>query len=398
MQCSDTFCILPWIHVYANPDGSVLPCCIADHHKHLGNVQTETLEEVWNSEQFKTIRKNMLSGVKCEECLACYTAEDSGVTSFRQSVNKQYNKYIDLIDTTNEDGSVDEINLRYFDVRWSNICNFKCRSCSSTYSSSWAKEDNDLGANKPVLIYAGGSNNDTLYNEFLPYFKDIEEFYFAGGEPLLTDKHYDILEYLISIGKTDVKLRYNTNLSTLTYKKKSVIDLWKHFSNIDVEASIDSWQERAEYIREGTNWQQIENNIKLIKTETPNVNLQVHTVVSVFNVSTLDEFISYMYNNKLYNSTKFTPSFYTLLNPSYYSFDVIPDYIKEIIIDKLKNINISTDVNNKVNEIIKFLTNATYNKELHQEFIRHTEHYDIIRQQDFLETFPEIAGIYEILL
>ena len=34
-----TFCILPWIHLYANPDGTVLPCCVGDWQQSMGNVQ-----------------------------------------------------------------------------------------------------------------------------------------------------------------------------------------------------------------------------------------------------------------------------------------------------------------------------------------------------------------------
>jgi hypothetical protein len=116
----------------------------------------------------------MLTGEKCDECAACYNIEESGANSPRHSYINKFKKYIPLSESTNADGSV-EMNLRYFDIRWSNICNFKCRSCSSTYSSSWATEDNARGNRKKVFIFAGGDNNDDLYNQFLPHFKNIEE-------------------------------------------------------------------------------------------------------------------------------------------------------------------------------------------------------------------------------
>ena len=156
---SKTFCVLPWIHIYANPDGSVLPCCVGDHHIHLGNIQSQTINEVWNGEKYRTIRKKMLAGERCDECSACYKIEESGATSPRQFFTDKFKKYIPLTETTNSDGSA-EMNLKYFDIRWSNICNFKCRSCSSTYSSSWATEDNSIGHNKKVFIFAGGDSND----------------------------------------------------------------------------------------------------------------------------------------------------------------------------------------------------------------------------------------------
>ena len=203
---SKTFCILPWIHFYANPDGNVLPCCIGDHNSPLGNVQTQSITEVWNSDSYKQMRLNMLSGDRCVECKSCYQSEDAGVNSFRQSVNRDYIEFLNFAEDTNPDGSLDTMKLKYLDIRWSNICNFKCRSCSSTYSSSWATEDNKQGQNKQVFIFAGGKNNDLLYEQIKPYIAEVKEIYFAGGEPLLMDKHYDILEHLIATGNTNIKI------------------------------------------------------------------------------------------------------------------------------------------------------------------------------------------------
>ena len=121
---SKTFCILPWIHIYANADGSVLPCCIGNHQHQLGNVGVNTVKEVWNSEQYKSLRVKMLQGETCEECSACNDLERKGILSTRHYKNIEFYKYIPSVNHTNEDGSLDELSLRYFDIRWSNICNF----------------------------------------------------------------------------------------------------------------------------------------------------------------------------------------------------------------------------------------------------------------------------------
>lgn len=386
---SDTFCILPWIHIYVNPDGSVLPCCIGEHHQHLGNTQTDTISQIWNSDQYKDMRKKMLSGQRCNQCTACYRSEDIDLNSFRKSVNTQYNKHFNLIQETQSDGYLPSMNLRYFDVRWSNICNFKCRSCNGTYSSSWATEEKRSN----VYIFAGGKNNNNLYEQFLPHLKDIDEFYFAGGEPLLTDNHYNILEYLISIGKTDVKLRYNTNLSSLTYKGKSVLALWKHFPNVNIDASLDSWGNRAEYIREGTEWNLIEQNIKNIQQTAPHVNLQINSVISVFNIATTAEFYSYLIDNNIFHKDSFYPNFYNLLNPGYYSVHIIPETLKVKIKSKLNAVSISKNIDQKIQDIIKFLDSGCYNKQLHDQFIEKTKYYDGIRNRNFVNTFPEISDI-----
>jgi radical SAM protein with 4Fe4S-binding SPASM domain len=391
---SKTFCIYPWIHIYANPDGSVLPCCVADHRKSLGNLRTQTLKEVWNSDGYKNIRRKMIAGEKCEECNGCYQMENSGIKSVRQSKNESYKEFLDFVNDTNEDGSLNEINLRHFDIRWSNICNFKCRSCSSTYSSTWAQEDISNGQKKTVYILAGGQSNDIIYEQFLPYLADINTFYFAGGEPLLTDKHYDILEHLISIGRTDIKIEYNTNLSCLKYKNKSVIDLWKQFANVSINASIDSWEQRAEYIREGTVWKDIEHNIKIIQQEVPHVKLHTGSVISVFNLYTIPDFFNYLLDNEIFNKETFHPYFYNIINPDYYSANVLPDNLKTIIINRLSEVNYTTSINNEIQKVITYLKNSTYNPELREQFIKTTIYYDRIRNKDFLQTFPELESLF----
>lgn len=372
--------------MYVNADGSVLPCCIADHHQHIGNVQQNKIVEIWNDDAYKTMRKNMLAGEQCSQCTACYKTEEAGGSSFRQSITKQFVDFVPYAEKTNADGTLTEMNLHYFDVRWSNICNFKCRSCSSTYSSSWAKED----GKDNIFIFAGGNNNDDLYEQFKPHLQNMKEIYFAGGEPLLMDKHYEILEYLVKIGKTDVKLRYNTNLSNLAYKKKSVLDYWKKFSNVTVFASLDSWGERAEYIREGTEWNLIEQNIKTIQHTTPHVRLGVSSVISAFNVGSLIPFIDkiteLMGNNVLLN-------FYNLINPDYYSFNILPGKVLDIIVHQLSNVKYDDNITHQISNVLMNLKTSQYNPDLHYKFVEKTMYYDKLRNKDFKKTFPEIQHL-----
>lgn len=393
---SKTFCILPWIHIYANPDGSVLPCCIGDHHLHLGNVRNNSIKEIWNNDSYKNLRKKMMAGERCNECKACYQAEDSGNTSSRQHYNDRFKEYNYLLDHTREDGYLEKIDLAYFDVRWSNICNFKCRSCSGTYSSSWALEDNKNGRKRDVYIFAGGDNNDELYNQFVPYFKGMKEIYFAGGEPLLTDKHYEMLEYLIEHNITDVDIRYNTNFSVLSYKGKSIFDYWKHFKNINVYISLDSWGDRAEYIREGTVWKEIEENILETRKHLPYVNLQSHTVISCFNVYTYTDFLEYIFDKKLFSIENYHPTIYNLINPYNYSYQIFDNDFKNLIIEKLKLKNYNTHLNQQIETIIHSLNNSVYDRNLRKSFVTTTEYYDRIRNKNFLNVFPELDSIYRL--
>lgn len=391
-----TFCIYPWIHMYVNPDGNVLPCCVAEYDKHLGNVRENTIEEIWNNDKYKTLRSNMLEGKKCAECKACYQQEDSGNESTRISKNKEFAHLMPLVQDTLEDGTYPKMTLRHFDVRWSNICNFKCRSCSSTYSSTWAQEDSANGKHKEIFIMADGDDNSRLYEQFQPYFKDIESFYFAGGEPLMTDKHYAILEHLIETKNTDVKISYNTNISNLHYKNKSVIELWKNFPNIQVFASLDHYGDKAEYIREGTNWSKIEKNIKLIKQETPHVRLNFSAVISAFNVFTITDFLDYVLAEGLFEPNVY-PTFYNIVHPEYYSASILNDTLKWSVINKIKakSHKYNAHVQGLLRDVVRHLESSNYDENLKEQFIVHTDYYDKIRNRDFLKTFPELKEIME---
>jgi len=391
---SKTFCILPWVHFYSNPDGSVLPCCIGDHNKPLGNVRNNTVKEIWNSDQYKTMRLKMLNGERCDECSACYHSEDNGIKSSRQVKNLDFQEFNKFAYFTNPDGSLDEMNLKYLDIRWSNICNFKCRSCSGTYSSSWATEDNKNGFNRDVFIFSGGVNNDSLYEQLLPHIDTVKEIYFAGGEPLLMDKHYEMLQHLIDTGNTNVRIRYSTNLSTIEYKRKSIVDYWKHFSRVEAFVSLDSWADRGEYIREGTDWPLLENNIRYIREHAPHIKLEIASVISVFNVYTLPEFLNYIYDNNLFDRTISRPSFYNLINPHYYSYSILNDDLKNRIIEKLSAVSYSPAIDNQINNVLSHLKNSIYNEELKNEFLNVTDHYDEIRNRHFVKTFPELAELY----
>ena len=80
---------------------------------------------------------------------------------------------------------------------------------------------------------------------------ESKEIYIAGGEPLVTEEHYLLLEWLIKNNATNVKLRYNTNFTKLRFKDYEVLPLWSHFKHIEILASIDAVDELGSYIRSG---------------------------------------------------------------------------------------------------------------------------------------------------
>ena len=402
-KISKSFCILPWIHLHTWPNGNVYPCCIVDFRENIGSLKNETLEDVWNNDSMKHIRKSMLNGEKPNHCRKCFQQESHGIDSPRVTANRNFVKHIDTITAnTDKEGHNSDFNLKYWDFRFSNICNFKCRICGSGCSSKWYEDEKKLnGDNTPgkALIHIDDYSIKSLNYYIDNFVNDVEEVYFAGGEPLLMDEHYFILEKLIDAGRTDVKLRYNTNLSFLKYKKWDLIDLWSKFTvhspdNIDLYASIDGIKEKAEYSRKGTNWSEIESNIK--KCLELNLRFNISCTVSIFNVLEIPTIVNYLidlgvkhYSIGLYNILTF---------PDYYHINILPEYLKHRVVERL-NSHLSTlpqEVVNSLKPRYKSIETYLFSDEKdkviqsRKMFKDYTLKLDDIRQESFRNTYPEI--------
>jgi len=289
---SDYFCILPWIHMHTWADGTTYPCCLAAINSRLGNTNEKSFKELWNSDLIKDLRLNMISDKPSHACKRCYEHEKAGSESLRMTKNRDFKHKMERVELTNPDGSLDEVHMAYFDIRFSNVCNMRCRTCGPVFSSLWHTDAVKMGTTSADAprIYRAKKDINELWDDVVEWIDTIEKIYFAGGEPLIMDEHYKILEHLISIGKTDIEINYNTNFSKLTYKNKDVIELWKHFDNVKVGASLDAMGERAECMRKGTIWKDIEENRKRLALEAPHVEFKISSTVSVFNAQHILDF------------------------------------------------------------------------------------------------------------
>jgi len=393
--------MLPWVHLHITPTGLTAPCCIAttESDPEIDNINGKTIQSAVNSDKMNTIRKNMLKGVLSKECTTCHVHEQQNVHSTRQVMNKDLSAYYDsTVPNTNSDGSLDDFKMHYFDIRFSNICNFKCRTCGPDYSSQWGIEKN-----KPKVIHIDNGKGKIL-EEVIAQVPNIKIAYFAGGEPLITEEHYVILEEMIRTGAAkDIQLKYNTNASNLKYKDKDLLSLWKHFDKgVIVDASIDHYGTRAEYIRHGTNWATVEENIKLLRT-LPHVSLRMNTVLSVFNVLTIGDFYEYLISNDLYNNKDMGYLVYNMISPAYLACHILPPEYKTISRDSIMRA-ISLLVTNKFNmsRIVQLRHAYTWSKtydtwDTHKdEFKSEINRLDALRNEDFRKTFPELAGLLDL--
>jgi organic radical activating enzyme len=277
----------------------------------------------------------------------------------------------------------------------------KCRTCGQEYSSQWEQEN--LKNDVPYAKVIPKHSNKEFMQEVIDQIDNMEIVYFAGGEPLIMEQHYVMLEEMIRRGKTDIQLRYNTNFSNLKFKNKDLLALWQNFSKpIDVYASIDHVGERAEYIRHGTDWGKVEANLLMAKT-LPYVNLQLNTVLSVFNYLTIGDFYGYVINKGIYTSDSRVSTLYNMTTPSAFTCHLLPTEFKERgtvsirqAIDYMAASGFSPHHLDQLHVACGWATSKDLWEAEKDNFKAEILRVDAIRGEDFCKTFPELAPLMDL--
>lgn len=339
MNPSKTFCMHPFTGLATREDGAILACCRSDP---IGQIQNNTLEEIWNDIPIKRMRKKLLNDQWPTECISCQRLEESGVESLRQRhiagviPESRITLYPNTLDALGKDYSM-PFEFPTMEIKLNNLCNLKCRMCSPRDSTSWndwediepfyakveeynvnivkdIKEHNLV--NKPYLDkFEDNPNWWASFEKLLPYFRRVE---FAGGEPLMDPQHYRILDMLAPYGE-NIEIKYATNLTMLGKNNRTVWQYWPKFKSVAVNVSIDGIGASYEYIRGNASWAEVVNNIKQIQT-IPNISRIVGAVaVQVSNAMVLDKMIEYFLDD-------IGIVFYTNMvqHPSLLSIQVLP--------------------------------------------------------------------------
>lgn len=398
---SKTFCIYPWIHLHAYPTGEAYPCCHSEMSYPVGNCKTQSLKEIWNSPEQRQLRNDMLTETANPACGRCYEQEESGFFSGRKSANKHHGHHIDRVDATETDGTVEQFEMTYWDIRFSNLCNLKCRSCGHIFSSSWYQDQAKLAGgnwakNNQVLNIAGRDEKD-MWNQLSPHLDYVEQIYFAGGEPLMMEEHYLILEELERRGRFDVRLIYNTNFTHVRLRDRSVFDFWKKFDSVAVGASLDAQGTRAEYIRKGTDWATVEQNRRDMMSTCPNVDFYISPTLSIMNALHLPEFHRDWVEKGLLQPQDLNVNI--LQDPAHLRIDIATaEYkqkVKQAFDDHLAWLRPLDQLNRATvgfESAINFMM-STDNSQLLSKFWAKTNELDAIRNEDILQTIPELQDL-----
>ena len=405
---SDAFCVIPWIHMHPWPDGRVFTCCLSELHSPIGNLNEQTLEEVWNGDELKKFRLDMLNHKKLSNCNRCYEQESHGHQTLRKRSNGEYimlennpmgTDQFEAVKATHEDGTVDGVNMTYMDIRFSNICNMRCRSCGPDLSSQWFNDAVDSQFNKTPekALHQIKKGTTDFLQTFDPYLDTVEKIYWAGGEPLIMDEHWYIMNKLVEMGRTrfstPMRIYYNTNFSKLTYKDNDAIDLWKKFESIGIGASLDASGKRGEYLRKGTIWKDIVANRQRMLDEAPELtDFHVSCTVSIFNALNITDFYRELVDTKFIEIEGFAVNI--LLGQEFQRATVLPKHLREEAqhkIDVLLEEIGDRDPIGRTTSTFKAFRSFLDGDDTHLtiEFLESTKEMDRFRKENFFDVHPE---------
>ena len=389
---------MPWTHMHLWPAGTTYPCCMSDPEFPIGNTQEQSLQEIWNGEELRNIRMNMLQDKPSKECRRCYELEENGMSTLRTGSIGNYAHHWDKVEATSDDGSAGDVNMAYMDIRFSNLCNLKCRSFGPQFSSSWFEDHKAIYGklNHPKILQVRDEMKSFM-DELDPLLESVERVYWAGGEPLITKEHYNILDKWIAMDKRNVSMDYTTNFTQMYYKKKTAFDYWNKFENVRVAASLDANHARGEYLRKNMVWSEVVQNRRTMIEQCPHVYFELTPTVSVYNVLNLPDFHKEWIEEGLLEPSNIRINI--LLDPTYMRLSILPPWIKSKVAERyhehiayLKQFDNIAGVINDYESILNFMEKERTDEIKMFKF--KTQRIDTLRQENLLDVFPELEGIW----
>lgn len=271
----------PWTHTYLSPQTERRMCCASrepaqnfeqyiDTAGGTGRYEPMTLEAHWNSEHMRSVRRRMRAGETLPECAVC-NEKLLNTDVYRSYFNQLFaHKYEEAMSATDDTGYTTMKPVSW-DYRFSNLCNFKCRTCGDMLSSAWESEQRQHN----MIDWSNSKNNwmRPEVREEISRFQDqqieaefaeaveqhrVEEVYWVGGEPLMYEQHWRYMQRIIELGDgKNVYARYNTNLSRVDYRGCNLYhDILSKIRDWQICASLDGTGDTGEYLRTGLDYNQ----------------------------------------------------------------------------------------------------------------------------------------------
>jgi MoaA/NifB/PqqE/SkfB family radical SAM enzyme len=397
-QLPATICLLPWISIETSPMGTMRPCCLAreeitDEQGIKLDLRTSTLEDAYKSKYMQQLRQQFRAGEKPSTCKLCWNEEAAGRTSKRINSRIRLKELYANVDWSNDRPD----QLWFLDLKLGNICNLKCRICGSWSSSKWAAEEMDYlpkdADKKKHIAYTWLKNgkwpeeSPAFWDNLKTLLPNIKYLEFTGGEPWLIEEHWELLKYAAEAGHSrNIDIHYNTN-ATQPLGERSMV--WQQFGRVDIAFSIDNVADRFEYERYGAKWDRANEIIDMVHftkdIDCPNITTQLCFTINIQNVYYLDELLEWA-STKPFGSVHFN----MLHSPNHMSVQYMTLDAKELVLNKLKNTFWkSTRYQKEIDNLITFIEIGSGSDG--KEFLRRMKQTDEYRNQNFMDTHPEIA-------
>jgi radical SAM protein with 4Fe4S-binding SPASM domain len=415
---SKTFCIMPFIHQNIKHEGKVGACW--RYPDRIGDYRSQTLSEIWNSNETRELRRAVLNDERPTGCRSCWDFEDSGVASTRQTCNETYkDSYnIDFDEVINKVDPAD-YSMPYepqsIEIRFDNTCNLRCRHCSPTYSSQWevlAFKDDEV--KKFFTKWGAGrlekkhiSLPERSFEEFKTAIPHLREVLIAGGEPLQQKRHWEMIDAMADHAH-NITLSYNSNLVALGLGYYNVLDHWPKFKKIILRVSIDGDDTTFSYFRTNGDINKIVENVQKLHALT-NIEMSLTTTVSIYNISRLVDIVKFVNNaGGLFHTS--LVQYPRAINPK-----VLPADIKAKITADWSDFKLTLDTDNSLwthsqwtsdklvkqqkrriirygDYVVNYMNAEDYSTEL-GETAEYINFMDKQNSTSFIEVYPELASI-----
>lgn len=391
-------CILPWINFSTNTFGRPRTCGYADQtivKESNVKLKGSSIEQEWNNDYFKQVRKDFLKGEWPENCKRCKYVESLGGQSKRlEENNYHYDSNAHLIAQTAEDGSVPYYPSN-IDIRVGTICNLKCIHCGTGASSKWNEEKSMLNKYSNTEFYNIDNKwieqDSFIWDNIKANLAQTKKFNFLGGEPFANKQHNRFIkEVAFTKEARDITLTYVSNGTLLTEK---IFDQLVSFKEVIIRLSLDAIQEPGEYFRFPIKWDSFVKKLELMeKYASANKNLDIGVQWTCSNISMFYLVDTFDYIRKQFPNINFIFANHVEW-PIHMSAQVLPVELKQKIANRINNYSFE-----EYADKVPFYVNHMLEKDLWNihgtTFMNYLDDLDAARKISWKNSFNEMELDY----
>lgn len=376
---SPSFCAAKWYNAtiwLAN--GRTASCHLPLAHSiGLENLKSNP-SALHNTEYKIQRRKEMLDGIRCEECAYCWTVEDNrdnDVFSDRAYKSHIYSEEdIKQLKTI----GLENVDPKTLEISFDNLCNLSCSYCNSEFSSTWASDIKDNGKYPTMLTSGGmtyyndgkmampyGNKNeanpyiDAFFNWFHASLKyNLNELRVTGGEPTRSPSFWKLLD---ECKDTNFDFAVNSNLIMDQDKLQKLIDCTKNFKTFDLYTSCESYGEHAEFVRAGLDYNLWKENLLTFAANANYRSIHIMLTISALSIWTFTEFLDEIIKMRVnLGRCQFYMSVNILRYPSFQNVNILPQDIKLELAKKIqewltKNKYVTNNERNQIERLETYL-------------------------------------------